>query len=121
MRIAGVYAAGDRQFALSGGVRYVTPETAFLGWAPPLDPGESSGHLIGRRARHSPATVRGVDMHGASMRWLLVADDYDAPSFDGHWCGKGGPTPWCLAQPEEVGIRAAQGAGISSDGEAGGA
>jgi hypothetical protein len=57
-------------------------------------------------------------MHGASMRWPFVTDDYDAPSFDGHWCGKGGPTPWCLAQPE--GLRV-QGVGINSDGEAGGA
>jgi hypothetical protein len=73
---------------------------------------------LGRCARHLPETVSGVDMHGASIRWPFVTDDYDAPSFDGHWCGKGGPTPWCLAQPE--GLRV-QGVGINSDGEAGGA
>eukprot|EP01052_Picozoa_sp_SAG31_P034156 SAG31_NODE_3951_length_3724_cov_2.186483_2_plen_210_part_00 len=60
----GVFAAGDRQFAMSAGVPFVTPETVFLDWAPPLDP-----------------------------------QDYDAGSFDGDWCGKGGPTPWCLPTP----------------------
>jgi hypothetical protein len=28
--------------------------------------------LLMRRARHSPATVSGVDMHGASIRWPFV-------------------------------------------------
>jgi hypothetical protein len=29
--------------------------------------------LLGRRARHSPATARGVGAHGASMRWRSAA------------------------------------------------
>jgi hypothetical protein len=39
---------------------------------------ESSGHrieaLLGRRARHTPANARGVDIHGAPMRLTCVGD-----------------------------------------------
>eukprot|EP01047_Picozoa_sp_COSAG01_P029408 COSAG01_NODE_2017_length_8638_cov_15.453917_4_plen_131_part_00 len=34
--------------------------------------------LLDRRARHSPATARGVGAHGASMRWRSVAGEWEA-------------------------------------------